>query len=239
MVSKKIAAVILAMLCLLLAPLAARAVGPEPEAEVLTLTLTLAYNKAPLEGITLAVCQVANIQEDRYTAWFAAIPPFAGAGADFSDITDAKNVALAATLDGYASANGIPLTAAVTGRDGTVSFVDLPRGLYLVVQKNQDSSEYIIAPFLLSVSANELTGDNTVAAYPKTEPQKREPTPTPPPLTPPPSTPRPSIPHPPNTGLNDNLQLWTILMAGGTVGLLVTLLFFFFAKRKTRSASVR
>jgi len=141
------------------------------------LTVVMNYNNAPLSGIDVETCLVANATADvNGTVTFTATQAFAGANADLTTLTtDEANVALAARLDSYASANNITRSAQVTGSGGETTFSNLPAGLYLVAQKNGASSEYIIAPYLVMVPTTGTARNSwnyNVVSYPKTEPTK-------------------------------------------------------------------
>ena len=170
---KRIAAAILAMLlALMLAPNLAYAIGSEPSG----LTVVMEYGGLPLKGINVAVCQVAVAKEEKNDIIFEATEGFANAGADFTDLTKTKNIALAAVLDAYASANNVAMAAKATDSRGRAAFSGLAAGLYLVAQRDGEGSEYIIAPYLVAVPGLNATGDGwdyNVVSYPKTEPVKR------------------------------------------------------------------
>lgn len=134
---------------LLLAPMVPGAVAAAP----CTLTVVIMYGDAPLSGIHVAVCRVDT-------------EAFAGTGADFSKLTKEKNIALAASFDAYAAANGIERSVKATDSGGKAVFAGLSPGLYLVAQADSGNSEYIIAPYLVAVN-----GD--ITASPKTEPLKK------------------------------------------------------------------
>jgi hypothetical protein len=108
---------------------------------------------------------------------YDATPAFVGAGADLTDLTREKNIALAASLNAYASSHGIARISVITGTDGKATFTALPKGLYLVAQLDAEESEYIVAPYLVSVPhQNDRTKDweYDVISYPKTEPMRRD-----------------------------------------------------------------
>ena len=161
---------------LMLIPSAAYALSA-PSSEPSTLTIIMEYGNKPLDGIKIAICRVADAKEVPGGIVYDAAPSFAGAGADFTNLTEEKNIALAASLDAYASAHNIARSQNVTGSDGKAIFTDFSAGLYLVAQLEVDTSEYIIAPYLVAVPGiNEQTKnwDYNVIAYPKTEPVKRD-----------------------------------------------------------------
>ena len=171
---KKLVSVTFALICIfMLLPMAVFAINSGP----CSLTVVMEHEDKPIGGMKIAVCRAADAREESAgVVYFDAAPSFAGAGADFTDLDKAENIALALSLDAYASANGIARDVNTTGSDGRVTFTGLPAGLYLVAQADDDNSEYVIAPYLVLVPVmNERTrgwGYN-VTAYPKTQPVRR------------------------------------------------------------------
>ena len=165
-----IAICIAALLLLAVVPGTAYALNAGPP----SLAVVMKIDSDFLSGINVAVCRVADAKEEKGGVVYSAVPEFAGAGADFTNLTKARNVALAANLDAYACAKAIARIVKVTGSDGKAVYADLSPGLYLVAQSTvlpeqagSENSEHIIAPYLVAV-----LGD--VTAYPKTEPVKRD-----------------------------------------------------------------
>ena len=172
--TKRMTAIVIAIICLLLTPSIAYALDSEPS----TLTVVMKYGETPLEGLNIAICRVADAREDRGNILFDATEEFAGAKPDFTDLTKEKNVALAAKLNAYASANKVSRSAKLTDKKGEAIFSSLSAGLYLVAQVNSESSEYIIDPYIVIVpqlfSRDGILGhEHEVVSYPKTEPTKR------------------------------------------------------------------
>jgi len=135
------------------------------------------YGDTPLKGINVTTCLVADAVVDANgNVVFTATQAFAGVGADFTNLTEDKNIALAASLDAYASDNNISRSAKLTDSNGEAAFTNLSAGLYLVAQKDNGSSGYIIAPYLVMVpevdTATRGGWDYNVISYPKTEPTK-------------------------------------------------------------------
>jgi hypothetical protein len=137
----------------------ARAIALEP----LSLTVEMKYNEEPLAGLGVAVCPVANVREVDGATVFEAVPAFSGAEADFTDLTDEKNIALAASLNDYAFALNIERDIKSTDISRKAVFSGLTPGLYLIAQAEAENSGFIIAPYLVSVV------DSDVIAYPKAE----------------------------------------------------------------------
>ena len=171
---KRYLLIALAVACMLLTlPNAAYALDVQPS----TLTVIMKHGDITLRGYDIAVCLAAGAKEDNGSVVYTAAEAFAGAGADFTDLTEEKNIALAATLDAYAVARNIPRASKVTDNDGKAVFKGLSAGLYLVSQVEDEDSKYVIAPYLVMVpSLNvKLQGWNhNVIAYPKSEPVKRD-----------------------------------------------------------------
>jgi len=155
---KRLLTVLFAAL-MLLAPLAT---GVSANSQPPTLTVAMKHGNTPLGGVHVAVCRVADLQGNAYVPTQA----FAEAKADFKNLTKEKNIALAASLNAYAAANNIPRSVKVTDSGGKAVYAGLAPGLYLVAQVNGESSEYIIAPYLVAVRED-------ITASPKTEPTKR------------------------------------------------------------------
>ncbi|MCL2106598.1 MAG: hypothetical protein FWH26_06040, partial [Oscillospiraceae bacterium] len=85
---KRIIAAALAFACvLLLASNAAYALDAKPS----TLTVVIKYGDVPLDGIQTAVCLVAGVREADGTLVYEAVPAFAGAQADFTNLTAERN----------------------------------------------------------------------------------------------------------------------------------------------------
>lgn len=172
--TKRIMTAILTIICILsLVPTIVYAADLGPS----NLTVIMDYGTTPLPGIDVSVCQVADAAVDASgNVTFTATQAFSGAGADFTNLDDEKNVALAASLDAYASANNIARIDQVTDSNGQSAFTGLSAGLYLVAQKSGDNSGYIIAPYLVMVpntdSAARGGWNYNVISYPKTEPSK-------------------------------------------------------------------
>ena len=171
---KRSISILAAVICVLtlLAPVAAiAAIDSNPS----TLTIIVEYGEEKLSDINVAVCRVADAKEVDNKVVFEATPDFMGAGADFADLTESKNILLAADLNAYATSRGIPRSAELTNAQGSAKFFGLSAGLYLVAQVDSDKSEYIIAPYLVPVPNYIPTQgwENEVVSYPKTEPVKK------------------------------------------------------------------
>ena len=171
---KRITAVMLAMIfVLMLVPNLAFAMDLDSS----SLTVVVKYDDLPLKGINVAICRVADAKEENGKIVYTATQEFSGAGADYMDLTEDKNAALAAVLDAYAYVGGIRMTAKVTDSSGKAFFTDLPAGMYLVTQRDGENSQYAIAPYLAAIPRINTAGngcDHDVISYPKTELVKPE-----------------------------------------------------------------
>lgn len=172
---KKLITMALALICVvMMIQSAAFALNAEPA----SLTVVMEDVGKPISGMKIAVCRVADMKEENGGLVFEATPSFAGVGADFTDLTKEKNIALAANLNTYASANNVTREVKTTGANGKATYTDLTPGLYLVAQTDAQSSQYTIAPYLVAVpipnANNEGEWEYDVTAYPKTEPVKRD-----------------------------------------------------------------
>ena len=141
------------------------------------LTVIINYEDTALEGVEITLCRVAEpVTQDGDVA-YEATEEFSGAEVDFSDLSTDSNIALAAILDAYASANDIERTSATTNKRGGAFFDDLPDGIYLVAQKNNAHNEYDLAPYLVIVPNPDPFGRDSrydVISYPETEPTRRD-----------------------------------------------------------------
>jgi len=173
---KRITPILIAVICvlMLLTPITSSAAI---DAELSNLTVIMEFGEEKLSGINVAVCRVADATEVENALVFDATAEFLSAGADFTEMTEAKNVELAALLDAYAVANNITRTQELTDQQGIAQFRDLPVGLYLVAQTDLANSEYIIAPYLVMIPLFQPTvgWEHDVVTYPKSEPVKRAP----------------------------------------------------------------
>ena len=165
---KRFARVILAAICALaLMPVPARAF------EASALTVVVKYGATYIQGIDIAVCRVADLQENGIS--YQAAPAFSGAGADFSVLTTETVIALARSLDAYAATRRIQWASKPTGAQGSVVFEGLDAGLYLVSQGNPQDSDYVMAPYLAAVptKTTRIAGgwDYNVTTFPKIEPR--------------------------------------------------------------------
>jgi len=130
---KRLLTVMLAALCLLPLGMGAadaldtsKLTAPSNLTVPSSLTVAAKYGEEKLSGISVAVCRAADLVEANGTLVFAAILAFSGAGADFTNLTQEKNTALAAALDAFAAANNIRRSIKSTDSGGNAAFTDLP-----------------------------------------------------------------------------------------------------------------
>ena len=178
----------LACLMLLLASLAFPAhawQNLEPD-RACSLTFLMDYDGKELNSGTLTIYSVANVYADN--GWhFALIPELSASGISLDDLS-ATNL----PQDLWTAVQEANLAGIVCDiRHGKVSFSDLPCGLYLVTQTEQQASTEFepILPFLISLPQQMYNGYvYDVTAAPKVG---LEPAPT----TPPPTEPGGNLPQ--------------------------------------------
>ena len=212
---------LLALLLLLELPLSAAA-HPVPDAQKdgqCSITVTMTHRGKALKGGTLALYKVGDVAEEDGNYSFVPVAAIRG---DFAQFGDIQSPDLAGKL--YKLEDKLtPVTALPqkVGEEGKVTFLNLPFGLYLVVQKTAASGYGKIAPFLVSVPY--LYRDEyqyEVTSQPKTDLEREVPTkPTSPTTKPTPSSGGGKLPQ---TG-----QLWwpvPVLTCGGLGCIVVGLL---------------
>ncbi len=151
-----------------------------------SVTITMRRGGKPVSGGAMTIYRVGEVIQDNGNYKFAPTGDFSGCGETFADITEG---ALAGRLRAYASTNGAKsLTQKEIGADGTVTFGDLPVGLYLLVQHKAASGYTAVDPFLVSLPFVEegryhydMTAEPKTEFEPEVKPTEPEPTPPPPP----------------------------------------------------------
>lgn len=166
------------------------------------ITVTMIYEEKTVPGGTLTFYKVGNVKEDDGNYSFALTDDFAGSHVSLEDISSDQ---LAKTLAAYADDAALTGTTEEIGNSGSVTFLNLELGLYLLVQTDAATGYSKADPFLVSVPMYE---DGSycykVDASPKVE---LEPAPTAP--SSPTAPPSPSLPQ---TGqLNWPIPVLTIL----------------------------
>jgi len=167
---KRLLSVFLALICLLLPT---STVVLATSSEPLSLTVIMKYGDTALPGFGLAVCRVAESKTVLGGVVFVATQEFSGAGADFSNLTTERSIALAKSLHLYAGTHSVVRSTKATDSNGTAVFTGLSAGLYLVSQTSNAVSGYIIEPHLVAVPGYSETTTGgwiyNVFMLPKTE----------------------------------------------------------------------
>ena len=161
---------LLALLLLLELPLSAAAhpVPDERKDGHCSITVTMTYQEKALPGGTLALYKVGDVVEDDGNYSFV---PVAAIRQDFPQFGDIQSPDLAEKLSKLES-KLTPVTALPqkVGENGKVTFLDLPFGLYLVVQKTAPAGYGKTEPFLVSLPyLEEGEYQYDVASQPKTD----------------------------------------------------------------------
>jgi hypothetical protein len=142
----------------------------------ISLTLRDSETKTPAAGVRFALYRVASIKMDDGNLSYVYTSDFETCGVTLDNIGSEN---LANHLAAFAETKALkPLTTGSTDQNGYVHFSGLPLGLYLLLQTNADSSDYLVSPFLVSVPTQD--GDKwvyDVDASPKTEARRKPETP--------------------------------------------------------------
>ncbi len=201
-------AAVLLTLCLLLSmPLTVCAHAVPDLTRQGSVTVTVRKDGAAVSGGTLTIYRVGEVVAEDGNYTFVPTGEFLGCGESFATL-DASAELAARLLDFAQTAEAVGSTLSVS-EDGSVTFAELPLGLYLIAQHTAAPGYAALAPFLVSVpylQDGEYVYD--LSAVPKTA-LEREPEPTVPTPT------QPSDPDLPLTG-----QLWwpvPVLAAAGMV----------------------
>ena len=180
----------------------------------ISVTVKDSKTKKPVTDGGLTLYQVADLQVENKQYSYVFTDDFQDSGLSLNHIGSAK---LPAALAEYASGKqdeSIDREHAELSESGTVTFTDLPVGLYLVVQDTTAKNYSKLQPFLVSIPMNndgELIYD--VDASPKagtvtyTEPEKPD---------------KPDKPsNPPGSKLPKTGQLWWPVLLLDVAGLLL------------------
>lgn len=174
-------------------------------------SLTITVHEAdhtPVPGGTLTIYHVGTIPSAEADVW-EATPEFAGAHADLSKPEDRNVVSY---LVDYAHKHNVPERTYTVPANATVTFDDIPLGLYLVEQKEAAPGFEAMAPFLISIPDTDDDGNYIydVSAYPKSDPAKKH---------------KPEKPDNPGTSTHTNWHQYAGLA-------LLSLLFMFLLRKK-------
>ena len=168
---------LLALLLLLELPLSAAA-HPVPDAQKdgqCSITVTMTYRGKALKGGTLALYKVGDVAEEDGNYSFVPVAAIRGDLAQFGDIQSPDLAGKLSKLESKLT----PVTALPqkVGEDGKVTFLNLPFGLYLVVQKTAPAGYGKTEPFLVSLPyLYEGEYQYDVASEPKTDLEREVPT---------------------------------------------------------------
>ena len=176
-----------------------------------SLTITVhEADRTPVPGGTLTIYHVGTIPSASASVWDPT-PEFAGANADLSKPQDRNVINY---LVDYAHKHNIPSRTYEVPANATVTFDDIPLGLYLVEQQQAAPGYEAMAPFLISIPDTDDDGNYIydVNAYPKSDPAKKH---------------KPEKPAEPDTSARTDWQQW----AG--IALLALLFLFLLKKRKS------
>ena len=161
---------LLALLLLVCLPLSAAAhpVPDERKDGHCSITVTMTYQEKALPGGTLALYKVGDVAEEGGNYSFV---PVEAIREDFAQFGDIQSPELAEKLSKLES-KLTPVTALPqkVGEEGKVTFLNLPFGLYLVVQKTAPAGYGKTEPFLVSLPyLEEGEYQYDVASQPKTD----------------------------------------------------------------------
>lgn len=212
---------LLALLLLLCLPLSAAAhpVPDERKDGHCSITVTMTYRGKALTGGTLALYKVGDVAQEDGNYSFVPVEAIRGDIAQFGDIQSPELAGKLCKLESKLT----PVTdlPQKVGEDGKVTFLHLPFGLYLAVQKTAPAGYGKTEPFLVSLPyLYEGEYQYDVASQPKTDQEREVPTKPTSPATNPPTS--PGGKKLPQTG-----QLWwpvPVLTCGGLGCIVVGLL---------------
>ena len=161
---------LLALRLLLSLPLSAAAhpVPDERKDGHSSITVTMTYQEKALPGGTLALYKVGDVEEEDGNYSFV---PVAAIREDFAQFGDIQSPELAEKLSKLED-KLTPVTPRPqkVGENGKVTFLELPFGLYLVVQKTAPAGYGKTEPFLVSLPyLEEGEYQYDVASQPKTD----------------------------------------------------------------------
>jgi outer membrane biosynthesis protein TonB len=134
------------------------------------LSLTLKLGNDLVRDGSIALYAVGDVTEDDGDYFFALNDTYEKSGVTLETEEDLESDEIAAALATFIQKNDLEGTVEKVSRKGTVTFSDLPVGLYLVVQKEAAIGYTDINPFLVSIP-QQVNGkySYTVDATPKVE----------------------------------------------------------------------
>lgn len=113
-----------------------------------SITVDFEYDNKVVTGGRLALYRIAEARQTDGNYGFENLPEFSGFHKDMSDLTSAE---LARCLADFVDSHSIQPVDARDNRSGSVTFPELPHGLYLVVQVEAAPGYEAVQPFLVTV----------------------------------------------------------------------------------------
>lgn len=113
-----------------------------------SVTVDFEYDNKAVTGGRLALYRIAEARQTDGNYGFENLPEFSGFHKDMSDLTSAE---LARCLADFVDSHSIQPVDARDNRSGSVTFPELPHGLYLVVQVEAAPGYEAVQPFLVTV----------------------------------------------------------------------------------------
>ncbi|MGI6052850.1 MAG: pilin N-terminal domain-containing protein [Bilifractor sp.] len=159
-----------------------------------------------IDGAEIDVIQVADVTVSDGSVHYELLPEFESTGITLDGMSTEQSIEAASTLDSLAAKSVHQGSKKVTDSQGSVTFDNVPVGMYLVRQTGASGTaqnyEYF-DPFLVMVPEKDPGSASwiyDVTTQPKSETKKVETTTTPP--TPPKSNPTPTVTKTPGTPTN-------------------------------------
>lgn len=180
-ICKRLSALVLCLLVVLLIPLSARAMDNIDTSKPVSLTVNAAYGGTPIAGMHFDAYRISTVDNCGELTVTDAYKQF-GADLDIRGKNDEAWQTMAQTLSGYIAQGGItPTISAETGENGIASFTGIVQGLYLVIGKNvvKDGYVYSTSPFFVMLPEQNATGSSwnynvTAKAKPGQEPVRAD-----------------------------------------------------------------
>lgn len=118
------------------------------ESEKGSVTVDFEYDSKAVTGGRLVLYQIAKAKQTDGNYIFENLPEFASFDNDMSDLTSAE---LAQRLADFTDSHNILPVGTQDNKTGSVTFPELPHGLYLVVQGEAAPGYEAMQPFLVTV----------------------------------------------------------------------------------------
>jgi hypothetical protein len=141
---KKIITFLLCLVLVMSTMAVAFAIDPRDTSAETSLTVTFAPEETPAEGVEFRLYYVANVDE---FCNMTVASPFTNYSIDLKKPTADTYREIEAMLPGVIAADGIAANyTATTDENGTVTFANIPAGLYFVVGDNFEANRKIYTP---------------------------------------------------------------------------------------------